>query len=153
MDSLSPAKLPDNQCYALDTVTLIYFLEQHPRYYQTAKDIFKKIELGEISSVISTLVFAELLVPAYRSKESKRAEKVVRILSNFPNLKIIPLTIDISITAARLRAIHGLRTPDAIHIATALEAKSSGIITNDKDFKKIASPNFGVWLFDSIDCQ
>lgn len=77
----------------------------------------------------------------------------MRILSNFPNLKIIPLTIDISIAAARLRAIHGLRTPDAIHIATALESKSSGIITNDKDFKKIASPNFGVWLFDSIDCQ
>lgn len=153
MDNLNPTKLPDNQLYTLDTVTLIYFLEQHPRYYQTAKIIFKKIEAGEISANISTLVFAELLVPAYRARENKCAEKVVHILSNYPNLEIIPLTIEISTTAAKLRAIHGLRTPDAIHIATALESKSRGIITNDKGFKKISSPNFGVWLFDTIDCQ
>ncbi len=67
---------------------------------------------------------------------------------NFPNLKTIPLTTKISTTAGRLRALHGLRTPDAIHIATALESKSSGIITNDKGFKKIASSDFGVWLFE-----
>ena len=148
MDNLSPANFPDNQLYTLDTVTLIYFLEKHPRYYQVAKNIFKKIEDGAISANISTLVFTELLVPAYRSKENKCAEKVVHILSNYPNLKIIPLTIEISTTAAKLRATHGLRTPDAIHIATALESKSRGIITNDKGFKKVASIDFGVWLFE-----
>ena len=77
----------------------------------------------------------------------------MRILTNFPNLKTIPLTIEISTTAARLRAIHGLRAPDAIHAAIAMESKPRGIITNDMGFKKIASPDFGVWLFDSIDCQ
>ena len=148
MDSLNPAWLPENQCYTLDTVTIIYFLEQHPRHYRTAKEIFKKIEAGEISATISTLFFAELLVPAYRSESNKYAEKIVHILSNYPNLKIIPLTTKISMTAAGLRAIHGLRTPDAIHIATALESKSSGIITNDKGFKKVASADFGIWLFE-----
>ena len=148
MDGLNPELLPENQCYTLDTVTIIYFLEQHPRYYQTAKEIFKKVETGKISAIISTLVFTELLVPAYKTKEYKYAERIVHILSNFPNLKTIPLTTKISTTAGRLRALHGLRTPDAIHIATALESKSSGIITNDKGFKKIASSDFGVWLFE-----
>ena len=147
MDGLNPGLLPENQCYTLDTVTIIYFLEQHPRHYQTAKEIFTKIETGKISAIISTLVFSELLVPAYKTKEYKHAEMIVHILSNFPNLKTIPLTTKISTTAGRLRALHGLRTPDAIHIATALESKSSGIITNDKGFKKIASSDFGVWLF------
>lgn len=149
MEFLSSENLPDNQHYALDTVTLIYFLEQHPAHYQTAKNIFKKIEDGKISAVISTLVFAELLVPAFRTNENKRAEKIIYILSNFPNLKIVPLTAEISTVAAQLRAIHGLRTPDAIHAATALESKTKGIITNDKDFQKIASPHFSVWLFDT----
>ena len=148
MVGLNPKQLPENQCYTLDTVTIIYFLEQHPRYYQTAKEIFKKIEAGKISAVISTLVFTELLVPAYKTKEYKHAEKIVQILSNFPNLKTIPLTTKISIAASRLRAIQGLRTPAAIHIATALESKSNGIITNDKEFKKVASSNFGIWLFE-----
>lgn len=148
MVGLNPKQLPENQYNTLDTVTIIYFLEQHPRYYQTAKEIFKIIEAGKISAVISTLVFAELLVPAYKTKEYKPAEKIVRILSNFPNMKTIPLTTKVSITASRLRTIHELRPPDAIHIATALESKSSGIITNDKEFKKVASSIFGIWLFE-----
>ena len=148
MDGLSPALLPEKQCYTLDTATIIYFLEKHPRYYQTAKEIFKRIETGKISANISTLVFTELLVPAYRTKEYKHAEKIVHILSNFPNLKTIPMDTKISTAAAKVRAMYGLRTPDAIHIATALESKSRGIITNDKGFKKIASSNFEIWLFE-----
>ncbi len=148
MDGLNPELLPEKQCYTLDTVTIIYFLEKHPRYYQIAKEIFKKIETGKISANISTLVFTELLVPAYRTKEYKHAEKIVHILSNFPNLKIIPINTKISTVAAKIRAVHGIRTPDAIHIATALESKSSGIITNDKEFKKVASSNFDIWLFE-----
>ena len=148
MDGLNPALLPENQCYTLDTVTIIYFLEKHPRYYQTAKEIFEKVETGKFSANISTLVFTELLVPAYRTKENKYAEKIVHILSNFPNLTTIPIDTKISTTAAKLRAMHGLRTPDAIHIATALETRSSGIITNDKGFKKVAAADFGIWLFE-----
>jgi len=148
MDGLNPALLPENQCYTLDTVTIIYFLEKHLRYYQTAKEIFKKVETGEITANISTLVFTELLVPAYRTKEYKYAEKIVHILSNFPNLATIPLNTKIATAAAKLRAMHGLRTPDAIHIATALETRSSGIITNDKGFKKVVAEDFGIWLFE-----
>ena len=144
MDSL---KLDENQLYALDTVLIIYFLERHPQYYQEVKNIFSKIESGQISAICSTLVFSELLVPAFRADKNELAKNVVHILENFPNLKIIPMTIDISITAARLRASYGLRTPDAIHAATAIEASATGIITNDKDFNKIASPDFRVWLF------
>jgi len=148
MVNLNPVLLPENQCYTLDTVTIIYFLERHPRYYQTAKEIFKKVETGKITANISTLVFTELLVPAYKNKEYKQPEKIIHILSNYPNLKVIPLATKISTMAARLRAIYGLRTPDAIHIATALESKSSGIITNDNGFKKVASADFGIWLFE-----
>jgi predicted nucleic acid-binding protein len=149
MDQLKLEKLPNDQQYTLDTVTIIYFLEHHPKYYQIAKDIFKKIEDGNISANMSTLVFAELLVPAFKYGEDKRAKKVMHILSNFPNLEIIPLTAEISIAAAQLRASHSLRTPDAIHAATAMESKTRGIITNDKEFQKLTSPNFGIWLFDT----
>ena len=34
---------------------------------------------------MSSLVFAELLVPAYREKDHKRAGDLIRILTNFPN--------------------------------------------------------------------
>jgi predicted nucleic acid-binding protein len=149
MELLIPSTLPSGKLYALDTVALIYFLEKHPSYYVTAKTIFQKIESGEFSAVISSLVFAELLVPAFRSGETERAEKIVHILSHFPNLKVIPLSTVISVAAAKLRSVYKLRTPDAIHAATAMESGAQGLITNDKEIRKIATKNFGVWLFDA----
>lgn len=144
---LRPEALPPERIYALDTVMLIYFLERHPYFYRHAKVLFQRIEAGKLSAVFSSLVFAELLVPAFRSGEKQRAERIVRILSNFPNLKVIPLSTEISTTAARLRAVHGFRTPDAIHAATALESGAMGFITNDKAFLKMVTNDFDVWLF------
>ena len=148
MDILTSRKHPAGCLYALDTDTIIYYLEQHSRYYQTAKTIFKKIESGEFSAVISSLVFAELLVPTFRTGDPQRAEKIVRILTNYPNLKVVSLSAEISTAAARLRADYNLRTPDAIHVATALETGANGIITNDKGLLRIATNDFKILLFD-----
>ncbi len=145
---LKPNGLPREGLYSLDTVTLIYFLERHPNFYQKAKGLFQRIESGNLSAIFSSLVFAELLVPAFCSGEKQRAEKLVHILTNFPNLKVVPLSTGMATTAARLRAGHGLRTPDAIHAATALESGANGLITNDKEFLKIGTDDFGVWLFE-----
>ncbi len=41
--------------------------------------------------------------------------------------------------AARLRAITKLRTPDAIHAATALQIGCALFVTNDKGFKNVPS--------------
>ena len=144
---LNPAELSAKQIYALDTVVLIYFLERHPNYYNDAKKLFQRIEAGEISAVLSTLVFAELLVPAFRLNKTQLCQKIIRSLSNFPNLKIVPVSSDISIDAARLRANYGIRTPDAIHLATALASSAEGLITNDKALLKVAIDGFQVWLF------
>ncbi|MCD6187917.1 MAG: PIN domain-containing protein [Desulfuromusa sp.] len=139
--------LSKNHFYGLDTVTFIYFLEKHPDYYPVAKKLFRQIEDGEISAVCSALVFAELLVPAYRAGMVAPAKQVIHVLTNFPHLTIVPVTTKISIFAAELRATHGLRTPDAIHVATALQAHAGGFITNDKDLKKVENTVFKVHLF------
>ena len=133
--------------YALDTVTLIYYLERHPVYYAAARILFEKIECGDISAVISSLVFAELLVPPYRAGKPQLAEKITHILSHYPNLTVIPLSSEIAAAAAQLRAKHQLRTPDAIHLATARHAGARGFITNDKELKKIAGNDFEILLF------
>ena len=40
--------------------------------------------------------------------------------------------------AARLRAEYGLRTPDAVQVATTLVEKVEGFISNDAQLKKVA---------------
>ena len=147
MGRMSPEELQQGHKYAVDTVTFIYFLERHLSYYQTAKRFFQRLEQGDFSAVMSSLVFAELLVPAYREKDPKRAEDLIRILTNFPNLEVVNLSPEISDEAARLRALYRIRTPDAIHAATAIKSKAHGIITNDNDFLRLKDcPE--IWLFD-----
>ena len=130
--------IASGQNVALDTVIIIYFLERHPQFYQLVKDLFYRIELGDIRAGMSSLVFAELLVPAYRLNNKSQADNIIRLLNVFPNLIISPVTTEISKESAKLRADYNLRTPDAIHAATALHNKSDFFITNDKSLQKIS---------------
>ncbi|MEN8132413.1 MAG: type II toxin-antitoxin system VapC family toxin [Pseudomonadota bacterium] len=135
---------------SLDSVALIYFLEGHKRYSPIAKTIFERIESGELTGVMANLVFAELLVPLYRSGNPMAARRLVSQLINFRNLEIIHLTTEISMESARLRADHGLRTPDAIHAATAINAQATGILTNDKRLSSLCQEGLSIWLFDDL---
>jgi predicted nucleic acid-binding protein len=145
MGQLKIDSLPPGQVLALDTVTLIYFLERHPVYYPIVRELFKSIEENRFSAVISSLAFTELLVPAFRAGKAEEATKLQKVLTNFPHLETVPLTITIAAEAARLRADYGIRTPDAIHLATAIKNEAAGFITNDKKLQRLQN-ELSVWL-------
>ena len=56
------------------------------------------------------------------------------ILLSSANISTIPVTPNTAQTAAELRAVHNLKTPDAIHLATALDQQAAAFLTNDRDF-------------------
>jgi len=79
----------------------------------------------------------ELLVQPYRLPDMDRVNKFYALLSTYPHLDWIAPTLEIADLAARLRADYNLRTPDALHAATALASQASGFISNDPEFKKV----------------
>ena len=50
---------------------------------------------------------------------------------------MVPTTRRLWEETARLRAATGLKTPDALHAVTALQAEVALFITNDADFRRI----------------
>ena len=142
--------IPKGSRVLLDSVALIYFLETNERYSKKAEEIFGHIESGDLQGVMANLVFAELLVPLYRSGNSQAATGLANRLINFRNLEVVTLTTEISMEAARLRAEYGLRTPDAIHGATAIISRTTGILTNDKQMKILNREGLSIWLFDTL---
>lgn len=56
----------------------------------------------------------------------------VLLVDHFPNLEWVPISREILLEAAGLRARYRLRTPDAIQIATGLRAGTTLAITNDE---------------------
>jgi predicted nucleic acid-binding protein len=126
-----------NRRIALDSNIFIYQIEASPRYLPLTDVVFSTLELGHLSGVTSTITMTELLVPAYRSKNEGQVNDFYALFSRYPNLEWIPATLGIADTAAELKAIYNLRTPDALHAATAVHAKATGFVTNDPAFARV----------------
>jgi predicted nucleic acid-binding protein len=61
------------------------------------------------------------------------------LLSTYANLDWVAPDLEIADLAARLRAAHRLKTPDALQAATAVQTRASGLITNDPAFERVES--------------
>jgi predicted nucleic acid-binding protein len=123
----------------IDTNVFIYHLEASPLYSPLTEVFFDLVEDAKVNACTSTLSLLELNVKPYRSNQSPRALIHIALLKNLPNLSIKDMTIEIADRAAQLRAKNGLKTPDAIHLASALNAECDLLLGNDADLKKTKS--------------
>jgi predicted nucleic acid-binding protein len=122
---------------ALDTSIFIYHLQPSPRHLTFTNLIFAWFEGPESKAITSTITMTELLVLPYRDGDEQWADDFYGLLSTYPNLDWIAPNLEMAEIAARIRALHRLRTPDAILAATAIHAQATGLITNDPVFKRV----------------
>jgi predicted nucleic acid-binding protein len=122
---------------ALDTSVFIYQLEVVPRYIPLTDHIFEWLEGREHGAATSTITMTELLVHPYREGNEQRVDEVYGLLTTYPNLDWIAPDLETADAAARLRAAHRLRTPDALQAACAVRAQATGLITNDPAFERV----------------
>ncbi len=122
---------------AVDTNVFIYHLQQHPRYLPVTRDLLGAWERGSHRGVTSVVSLSEVLVKPLRESDHAAAEEYRNLLATFPNLGLLGVTRNIAEGAARIRAIHGLDLPDAIHIATAVTGGATGFISNDPAFRRV----------------
>ena len=131
--------LKQHRSIYLDTSAVIYFVEQQPRYFPTCEELFRQIESGRAKASTSTLTLLEVLVQPYRLKKDDLVLKFYALLTTYPHLSWIPMTLNVADQAARLRAEHGLKTPDSIQAASAVAGGASGFVCNDKIFAKVGA--------------
>jgi len=63
-------------------------------------------------------------------------------------VKWISAGLEIADLAARFRAEHRLKIPDALHAATAVWSGSTGFVTDDPVFKRVTA--FEPFVFDDV---
>ena len=126
------------QIVALDTAPLIYFIEDHPKYADAVGPFFNSLASGDFQAITSVITLLEVLVHPLRNNNPTLAAQYREILLHTDGLSIDSLDQDIAEEAARLRAIHGIRTPDAIQLATATKGSASFILTNDSNLPAIS---------------
>ena len=72
-----------------------------------------------------------------RGSDIDSVNKFYALLSTYPGLQWVEVTLSIADLAARLRAEYNIKTPDAIQAATAMLSHATGFITNDPIFKRM----------------
>jgi predicted nucleic acid-binding protein len=131
---------------AFDTSIFIYYLEENPKYSALTDCAFSWLESGGSRGITSVITMTELLVKPYRETYEENVDTLYALLSTYPDLEWIPSTLEIAALAAKIRATHRLRTPDALQAATAAYSNATAMITNDPVFKRI--PDFEVLILD-----
>jgi predicted nucleic acid-binding protein len=117
----------------LDTPPFIYFIEEHPKYLSVVRPVFSAMTKGTITAVTSALTLLETLVRPYHVGNAPLAEQYEALLTRSRGLRFEAIGIDVLRAAAQMRATHSIKTPDAIHLATALIAKCPVYLTNDRN--------------------
>jgi len=138
---VTPAKLESflrkHQAIGLDSNILIYFIEAHTGYHYLCEKIFASIETGRNRGVCSTLSLLEILVPPYRDTNDELVNLFYGLLTTYPNINWVEMSLAIADLGAQLRAKYKLKTPDAILLATALHSGATGFIANDAQLKRV----------------
>lgn len=129
--------LPTSGSVYLDANSFIYSVERIEPYRTLLEPMWRQAQAGRFAIVSSELVVLETLVKPLREGDTI-LETLFRALLFSHEVHLIPAILSLWEQAAHLRSITNLKTPDALHAATALAAGSALFVTNDGGFRRVA---------------
>jgi len=135
---------PPNGIVYLDTNSFIYSVERIDPYRTILDILWQSVSAEQVKVVTSELTLLEVLVKPLRVGNTLLASIYRAVLQTAPDVQMLPITQPVLEEAAKLRATTNLKTPDAIHAATALLSGYRSFITNDSAFRRVTNLNVTV---------
>lgn len=128
----------EGKTFAFDSAPLIYYLEQHPKYFPLGDNLFDSVRQRLALGITSILKLVKVLMMPIRQGRHALGEDDRRLLTRTRVITLFSIDQAIFERAARLLAQNSwLRTPDALQLATALEHRADLIVTNDSRWKQV----------------
>jgi predicted nucleic acid-binding protein len=124
----------------LDACTVIYFIERHPVYFDR---VAAQLDDPRTHAVVSELCRLECLVKPLRENNRELLQRY-EVFFHANNLLAIPFGRAVFQLATELRAAHGLKTPDALHLAAAISSGCDQFCTNDRRLEKAAGDRIAI---------
>ena len=127
-------KLRGSRVY-FDVNPIIYFIEQNTQFSEAVTPLFEMIGDGSIIAFTSELSLTEILIKPIRNNFNQIIQAHKELLLDPELFTLISPIQDTFLLAAELGGKLSMRTPDAIHMACAIESKCKYFITNDKGIR------------------
>jgi predicted nucleic acid-binding protein len=113
----------------LDTNVFIDLVEGVAPLKDAVLPLFEALRTRPGRACTSELTLAEVLVPG---GDGPLRQTYLDLLTRTGLVDLVPVSRDVLVSAAGLRAASSLRLPDAIHVATAAAAGCRGFLTRDR---------------------
>ncbi|MBK8453989.1 MAG: type II toxin-antitoxin system VapC family toxin [Thiofilum sp.] len=117
-----------------DTCIVIYLIEEAVGFVEPISAAIAKTPQMQVC--ISPLVQMECMVGVWKRQDSTLQKSYEQFFAHCQMLNIEQTTYE---QAGKLRVKYGLKTPDALHLATALENGCNQFWTNDNRLDKASN--------------
>jgi predicted nucleic acid-binding protein len=128
------ADLKGQRAY-FDSNIFIYLMEGFAGFEDVLADIRQSILNREADVLSSELSLCEVLVAPFRASNAELAKTYRNFLETSGAFQLVPTSREIYVSASFLRAEARLKTADAIHVATAVQAGCTVFVSNDLDIR------------------
>ena len=129
--------IPSGSKVYVHTSVIIYTFEENINYFDLLRPLWVKFQAQKIELISSELILMEVLVVPLRNNNKSLVDYEQLLLNSA--MQLIPINQSILRQAANLLATTNLKTPDAIHAATAISVNCDLFITNDKNFRNLSN--------------
>jgi predicted nucleic acid-binding protein len=116
----------------VDTAAFIYFIEAHPTYLPALRPLFAAADRETLTIVTSAVTLLEVLVVPYRAGNQPLAQRYEALLTRGRGVVLREIDRPLLRAAAQLRAVAGVRTPDALQLSATLAEGCTTFVTNDR---------------------
>ena len=116
----------------LDANLYIYLFEGVSAHREKMRELVAEIDRRDIAVIASELMFAELLPRPLREGRRDLVDRYFNLMQRTPRIALASVDRRVILRAVRLRADFGLRSMDALHLATALVHDCRTFLTNDR---------------------
>lgn len=133
----------------IETAPFIYYTEHRVGYIEKMQSIFTHVRVRNIQVITSVITVTETLMKPLKEQDMDLVGAYRRMLYSSEEIMLAPVTAQIADVAANLRARYNLRTPDALHVATAIVSGCDTFLTNDTGIKRVTEIN--VLVLDELE--
>lgn len=132
-------RVPAGSTLVVDSSVVLAYLTGNEPASEDARRLFDGfIATGRNRASISTITVGEILVRPFR-QGSAAVAMAESFLRHFGDIALVDVTYSVAREAARIRAVCGLRMPDAVILASALEVDAELLVTSDHSWRRLTA--------------
>ncbi len=133
-----------------DTMIHAYWFEDHKKLSKRVEEIHAGMQRRGDVLCSSLFVLNELLVGPVKTGDVAAADTIEKFFHSAA-IELLPYPSHAVKIFAQLRAQQGIKSLDALHLATAAASGVDAFLTNDRRLQKVVVP--GVSFIASIDSE